>query len=103
MSMRYDLFWVIMIFGLASLICRISGFWLMRYVTVTPRLKAALNATPLAVMVGIVTPAAASGKPAELLALAVIFMIMRLWPNDLAAAVAGMAVVALGRWLQLSS
>jgi uncharacterized membrane protein len=103
MSMRYDLFWVIMIFGLASLICRISGFWLMRYVTVTARLKAALNATPLAVMVGIVTPAAASGKPAELLALAVIFMIMRLWPNDLAAAVAGMAVVALGRWLQLSS
>jgi uncharacterized membrane protein len=102
MSLRSDIFWLIMLFGIASLVCRISGFWVMRFVTITPRLKASLNATPLAVMVGIVAPSAASGKPAELLALAVIFLIMRFWPNDLVAAVSGMTVLALLRWLQLA-
>ena len=38
----------------ASFLCRASGFWLMRFAPVTPRVQAALNATPLAVMVGIV-------------------------------------------------
>ena len=99
MTLRTEIFWLIVILGIASLLCRVSGFWLMRFVTITPRLKAALNATPLAVMVGIVAPAAASGKPAELAALAAIFLVMRFWPNDLAAAISGMAVVAIWRWL----
>jgi uncharacterized membrane protein len=102
MTMRVDVFWLILLFGFASLFCRISGFWLMRFMTVTPRLKAALHATPLAVMVGIVAPVAASGKALELAALAVIVLIMRLWPSDLIAALAGIAVIAVGRWLQLA-
>jgi uncharacterized membrane protein len=103
MTLRPEIFLLIVILGAASLLCRISGFWLMRFVTITPRLKAALNATPLAVMVGIVTPTAASGNPAELAALAAIVLVMRFWPNDLAAAMAGMFVVAIWRWLQLAS
>lgn len=84
--------------ALASFACRISGFLLMGYVTITPRVEAALKAIPLSVMVGIVTPAATSGKLPELLALVAVGLVMKLVRNDLAAAVAGAATVALARW-----
>ena len=85
--------------ALASFACRISGFLLMGYVTITPRVEAALKAIPLSVMVGIVTPAATSGKLPELLALLAVGVVMKLVRNDLAAAVAGAATVAIVRWL----
>ena len=85
--------------ALASFACRISGFLLMGYVTITPRVEAALKAFPLSVMVGIVTPAATSGKLPELLALLAVGVVMKLVRNDLAAAVAGAATVAIARWL----
>ena len=85
--------------ALASFACRISGFLLMGYVTITPRVEAALKAIPLSVMVGIVTPAVTSGQLPELLALLAVGVVMKLVRNDLAAAVAGAATVAVARWL----
>jgi uncharacterized membrane protein len=84
--------------ALASFACRISGFLLMGYVTITPRVEAALKAIPISVMVGIVTPAATSGKLPELLGLLAVGLVMKLVRNDLAAAVAGAATVAVARW-----
>lgn len=84
--------------GLASFACRISGFLLMAYVRITPRVEAALKAIPISVMVGIVTPAATSGQLPELLALLAVGLVMKLLRNDLAAAVAGAATVAVARW-----
>ena len=84
--------------ALASFACRISGFLLMAYVRITPRVEAALKAIPLSVMVGIVTPAATSGKLPELLGLLAVGLAMKLLRNDLAAAVAGAATVAVVRW-----
>lgn len=84
--------------AMASFACRIGGFLLMGYVTITPRVEAALKAIPLSVMVGIVTPAATSGKLPELLALLAVGLVMKLVRNDLAAAVAGAATVAIARW-----
>lgn len=85
--------------ALASFACRISGFLLMGYVTITPRVEAALKAIPISVMVGIVTPAATAGKLPELLGLLAVGVAMKLVRNDLAAAVAGAATVGLARWL----
>lgn len=84
--------------ALASFACRISGFLLMGYVPITPRVESALKAIPLSVMVGIVTPAASSGKLPELLALVAVGLVMKLVRNDLAAAVAGAVTVAIARW-----
>lgn len=81
----------------ASFACRAGGFWLMRVVPVTPRLEAALKATPLAVMVALVAPVAARGEPASLAALAVVLVAMRLLGSDLVAALAGVAAAALLR------
>jgi uncharacterized membrane protein len=83
--------------ALASYACRAAGFALMRFVALTPRVKAALDAAPLAVMIGIVAPAAARGGPPEWLALVVTGVVMRLTGNDLGAAMAGVVTVALAR------
>ena len=61
------------------------------------RVEAALKAMPLSGMVGIVPPAATSGKLPELLALLAVGLVMKLVRNDLAAAVAGAATVAVAR------
>ncbi|WP_164107502.1 AzlD family protein, partial [Serratia marcescens] len=82
--------------ALASFACRASGFWLMRFIPVTPRLEAALKATPVAVMAGIVVPVAMRGQPGELVALGMVGLAMRLTGNDLVAALAG--VVTLAAW-----
>ena len=76
----------------ASFLCRASGFWLMRFVT--PRVQAALNATPLAVMVGIVAPAAARGNIPEIAGLGAVFIAVRLNADDVLAAIVGVAVLA---------
>lgn len=85
---------LLLVMAIASFACRAGGFWLMRFVTITPRLEAALKATPLAVMIGIVAPAAASGRPPELLGIAVTAILMRLTGNDLLAALAGVGALA---------
>jgi uncharacterized membrane protein len=82
---------------LASFACRAGGFWLMRFVSVTPRMQAALRAAPLAVMIGIVVPAALRGGVAEWLGLAVTAVLMRLTRKDLIAALSGIATVAICR------
>ena len=91
-------FWIALAaLALASYACRVAGYLLMGLVTITPRLEAALKATPLGVMIGIVMPAASSGKLPEIAGLVVVLVLMKLLRNDLAAAVGGAATVALCR------
>lgn len=85
--------------AIASYACRVAGFLLMGYVPITPRLEAALRAMPIGVMAGIVAPSIASGRPPEIAGLLAVAAVMKLTGSDIAAAVAGSAVVALGRWL----
>jgi uncharacterized membrane protein len=97
MTLRPDFLSLVLLVGAVAFACRAGGFLLMRFIPASPRLEAALKATPLAVMVGIVAPAAARGGVAELLALAVIVGLAKLGSNDVASALAGVAVVALVR------
>jgi uncharacterized membrane protein len=88
---------LVLALAMVSFACRAGGYLLMRYVPLTPRLGAALRATPIAVMIGIVAPVAASGRLPELVALAVILLVTRVAGNDVVAAFAGIAAVALMR------
>jgi uncharacterized membrane protein len=97
MSVRPEFWLFLAVLASASLFCRFGGFWVMRYVTITPRLEAALKATPLAVMAGIVTPAAMRGSWPEWVALVATGIAMRLTGSDLGAAIVGVAAVALLR------
>ncbi len=82
---------------LAAFACRAGGFWLMRFVAVTPRMEAALSAAPLAVMVGVVGPAALHGGVAEFTGLAVVGAVMWWRGKDVVAMLAGVVAVALVR------
>jgi uncharacterized membrane protein len=87
--------------ALASYACRVAGYLLMGMLTITPRLEAALRATPLGVMIGIIMPSAASGRLPELAGLLVVVAVMKLTGRDLVAALCGAATVALCRRLAL--
>ena len=62
MTFRLELVPLFFAVALAAFACRAGGFWLMRFVNVTPRVQAARKAAPLAVMLGIVIPAAAARR-----------------------------------------
>lgn len=87
----------ILAMALASYGCRVAGYLLMGYVPITSRVQAALKAIPLGVMIGIVLPSALAGKLPEIVGLAVVGMAMKLFGNDVVAALAGAAAVALCR------
>lgn len=80
--------------GLTTYACRAAGYWLMGLVKATPRVEAALKAAPLAVMIGIVAPAAARGGLPEAAGLATAGLVMYWRRSDLAAGLAGLVAVA---------
>jgi uncharacterized membrane protein len=83
----------------AALLCRVAGFTLMRFVPVSPRVEAALRATPLAVMAGITALTVQAGGLAEGLALASVVGLTLVLRSDVAAALLGVVVVAALRWV----
>jgi len=99
--MRADVLWAILLMGVASHACRFAGFFLMRYVVVTPRVDAWLRAIPMALIGAILGPVAANGGPPEWLGLATAFGARYAGGNDFVSVVAAIAVVALLRWAGL--
>jgi len=83
--------------AVAAYLTRIGGFFLMRFVVVTPRVEAWLRALPLAIMGSILGPIAAHGGPAEYAAFAATAIVYFWRRSDILAAFAGMAVVAASR------
>ncbi|BCP54461.1 hypothetical protein K32_30780 [Kaistia sp. 32K] len=85
---------IIGLMAVASYVTRIAGFFLMRFVVVTPRVEAWLKALPLAIMGAILGPIVAHGGPAEYAGFAATIAVFYWRRNDILAAFAGMAVVA---------
>ncbi|BBK40023.1 hypothetical protein STVA_00430 [Allostella vacuolata] len=83
--------------AVASYLCRAGGYWAMGFVPITPRLRAVLDAVPIAVMAAILAPIATTAGPAEAAGLVVALAAMRLAGNDLVAVIGGVAAVALVR------
>ena len=97
MLIRPDALAAILLMGLASYACRAGGFFLMRYVTVTPRVEAWLKAIPVALIGAILGPIAANGGPPEWLGLVTAVLVMKFIGNDFVSVVASVAMVALAR------
>ncbi len=81
----------------AAFACRALGYFSMRFVPLTPRVQAALKATPVSVMSAIIAMAAVKGGPVEWTALVVTVLAMRLLHSDVLAAFIGIGIVAVGR------
>jgi uncharacterized membrane protein len=97
MSIGPEALAAILLMGLASYACRAGGFFIMRYVAVTPRVEAWLKAIPIALIGAILGPVAANGGVPEWLGLATAILLMRLTGNDFVSAIAAVAIVAVAR------
>lgn len=97
MSIRPDVLQAILLLGFASLACRLSGFFLMRYVSITPRVDAWLRAIPIALIGAILGPVAVNGGPPEWLGLITAIGVMYFIENEFVGAIGACAVVALAR------
>lgn len=64
--------WIVLAGAVATYLTRIGGHLILsRFDTISPRVEAALNAVPAAVLTTLVAPAAAYGGPAEALTIVV--------------------------------
>jgi uncharacterized membrane protein len=97
MTPGIDALTILAVMALAAGICRGGGFWLMRFVPITPRVRAALNAIPIAVLMGIMAPALLRGGIPESAAVVATAGVVKAGGNDLLAILAGLATVALLR------
>src|SRR5262245_56380845 len=97
MSIRPDVLQAIVLLGFASLACRLSGFILMRYVSITPRVEAWLRAIPISLIGALLGPVAVNGGPPEWLGLVAVMALTHFVANEFVAVVGGCAVVALVR------
>jgi uncharacterized membrane protein len=88
---------IVAVMAAASYMTRIAGFFLMRFVAVTPRVEIWLKALPLAIMGAILGPIVANGGVAEYAGFAATIAVYLWRRNDIVAAFAGMAVVAACR------
>jgi uncharacterized membrane protein len=97
MSAQSTTLTILLVMTVAAALCRLSGYGLMRFVPLTPRVEAGLRAIPLAVMIGIIGPPVLRGGVPEVLGLTATILAARLGLNDLVALLAGIGAVALLR------
>jgi uncharacterized membrane protein len=97
MPIRPDVLQTTLLLGIATYACRAGGFFLMRYVTITPRVEAWLRSIPIALIGALLGPIAVTGGPPEWLGLAAAIGLMHFTPNEFFSAISACAVVALAR------
>ncbi|QHM70740.1 AzlD family protein [Mixta intestinalis] len=61
----------IVLMALTTYLTRIAGYLLLRDRTLSPRIKAVMEAAPGCVLITVIAPHFASGNPADLLAMAI--------------------------------
>jgi uncharacterized membrane protein len=88
---------IILAMTAAAAFCRFAGYAFMGAIPLTPRVRAGLDAIPLAVMIAIVLPPAMRGSWPEWIGIAVVGGAVFVRFNELAAIVCGMAAVAVAR------
>jgi uncharacterized membrane protein len=76
---------------------RLGGYWLMGYVTVTPRVRRMLDALPGSIIVAAALPVAVNGGPVVMFAIVAALVVTVIRRNDFIAVITGMAVAALAR------
>ncbi len=83
--------------AVATYAMRAGGFWLMRFMPMSPGLEAWLRHIPGAVIISLLAPMVAAGGWPEAVGTAVAAAVMRMVGHDLAAIMAGIVTVALLR------
>ncbi|MGP9810058.1 AzlD domain-containing protein [Rhodopseudomonas palustris] len=97
--LRSDVMMAFAVMTAVTVASRLGGFWLMRYVDVTPRVRRMLDALPGSIIVAAALPVAVNGGPIVMFALAAAMAVSIIRRNDFIAVITGMTVAALARAL----
>jgi uncharacterized membrane protein len=97
--LRSDVMLAFAVMTAVTVASRLGGFWLMRYVDVTPRVRRMLDALPGSIIVAAALPVAVNGGPVVMFALAAAMAVSIIRRNDFLAVITGMTVAALARAL----
>jgi uncharacterized membrane protein len=92
-----DVILAILLMTAVTVSLRLGGYFMMSYVTVTPRVRRMLNALPGSVIVAAVLPVAVQGGFVAIAAVLVAMVAMAMTHRDFVAVVAGSATAALLR------
>ena len=87
--------------ALITLALRTTGFWLMRYVPMTPAIQRMLDALPGSIIAAAVLPAVVQGGLVAWLAVLSAMRSMWMVRSDFVAVIVGMGVAALARFYGL--
>ncbi|WP_342641957.1 AzlD family protein [Rhodoligotrophos ferricapiens] len=98
MSLDPDAALAIFAMAAATYLTRIAGLVVLRYVTLTPRVRAALDALPVAVLTAVVTPTLFLTGPAETIAGAITAIAAFRLPL-LGTLIVGALAINAARWL----
>lgn len=94
---RGDVMLAIALMTAVTVSLRLGGYFLMSYVTVTPRVRRMLNALPGSVIAAAVLPVAVQGGAVAIAAVLAAMLAMALTRSDIAAVIAGSGTAALLR------
>ncbi|UOO77997.1 AzlD family protein [Neisseria sp. Dent CA1/247] len=92
-------FTVVMGMLAATYSTRLIGFFMLRNRTLSPRAAAVMDAAPGCVLIAVIAPYFASGKPHELVALAVTILAASRWGMLPTVLIAVASAAILGRWM----
>jgi uncharacterized membrane protein len=97
--LRSDVMLAFAVMTAVTMASRLGGYFLMRYVTVTPRIRRMLDALPGSIIVAAALPVAVNGGLVVMGALAAALGVSIIRRNDFLAVITGMTVAALARAL----
>ncbi|QDL96133.1 AzlD domain-containing protein [Rhodopseudomonas palustris] len=95
--LRGDVMLAFAVMTAVTVASRLGGYFLMRYVDVTPRIQRMFEALPGSIIVAAALPVAVNGGPIVMVALAAAIAVSVLRRNDFLAVATGMLVAALAR------
>lgn len=97
MLLRPEVMFAFAVMTAVTVASRLGGFWLMRYVTITPRVRRMLEALPGSIIVAAALPVAVDGGVVVVGAIIAAMVVTVIRRNDFIAVFTGMAVAALAR------
>jgi uncharacterized membrane protein len=100
--LRSDVMIAFAIMTAVTVASRLGGYWLMGYVTVTPRVRRMLDALPGSIIVAAALPVAVNGGLVVMFAIGAAMLVTIIRRNDFIAVITGMAVAALARAIGFS-
>ena len=100
--LRSDVMIAFAVMTAVTVASRLGGYWLMGYVTVTPRIRRMLDALPGSIIVAAALPVAVNGGIVVMFAIAAAMAVTIIRRNDFLAVITGMTVAALARALGFS-